>query len=155
MSQGVRSAGLLPYRFRNSLEVLIAHPGGPFFSGKDEDAWSLVKGIVESEEDEREAAAREFTEETGWEVTTEGWIPLGEITMRSRKVVVAWGVRRDFDLDSFRPGTFVLHGREYPEIDRVEWVGPETAREKLNPALETFVDRLEQHLSLNGSGSND
>jgi predicted NUDIX family NTP pyrophosphohydrolase len=155
MSQGVRSAGLLPYRFRDSLEVLIAHPGGPFFAGKDQGAWSLVKGIVEPEEDEREAAAREFTEETGWEVTTDGWVSLGEITMRSRKVVIAWGMRRDFDLETFRPGTFVLHGREYPEIDRVAWMDPGAARRKLNPALEAFIDRLEQHVSLNGSDSND
>ncbi len=149
MSRLVRSAGLLPYRIGDTLQVLIAHPGGPFFAGREDGAWSLVKGIVEEGEDDRETAAREFEEETGWAVTTRGWIPLGEATMKSRKVVIAWAVHHDFDLDTFQPGTFTLYGREYPEIDRVEWVSPEGARSKLNPALQAFIDRLEEHLDLN------
>lgn len=150
MSGLVRSAGLLPYRIDPSLEVLIAHPGGPFFARRDEGAWSLVKGVVEQGEDDRAAAAREFEEETGWMVATDAWIPLGETRMKSRKVVVAWAVRAEFDLDEFEPGTFRLHGREYPEIDRVVWVSPDEARVKLNPALGAFVDRLEEHVRLNG-----
>lgn len=149
MSRPVRSAGLLPYRTGSTLEVLIAHPGGPFFDGREKGAWSLVKGQVEPGEDERDAAAREFEEETGWPIPNTGWIPLGETTMKSRKVVVAWAVNSEFDLGTFEPGTFFLHGREYPEIDRVEWTVPHNARVKLNPALATFVDRLEEHLGLN------
>lgn len=152
MSRVVRSAGLLPYRFDDSLEVLVAHPGGPFWANRDEGAWSLVKGLVEPGEDERTAAAREFEEETGWNVSASEWIPLGKSRLKSRKVVIAWAVNQNFDPDELRPGTFELHGREYPEIDRVAWIKPDTARRKLNPAQVVFIDRLEEHLELNRDG---
>lgn len=150
MSRTVRSAGLLPYRLDDALEVLIAHPGGPWFEKKDAGAWSIVKGIVKEGESDEEAAGREFTEETGWAVPVGEWVSLGETTLRSRKVVLAWAIETDLDLDSFQPGTFVLHGREYPEIDRVVWTPPALAREKLNPAQVVFLDRLVDHLLLNG-----
>lgn len=150
MSVSVRSAGLLPYRLNQELEVLIAHPGGPWFDKRDAGSWSLVKGIVKEEEDDREAATREFEEETGWAPPGSGWVPLGETTLKSRKVVVAWAVETDFDLETFDPGTFTLYGSEYPEIDRVVWMAPDDAREKLNPAQTVFVDRLVDHLRLNG-----
>ncbi len=150
MSGSVRSAGLLPYRLHTDLEVLIAHPGGPWFEKRDEGSWSLVKGIVKEDEDDREAAIREFEEETGWTPPMSRWVPLGETTLKSRKVVVAWAVESDFSLDTFDPGTFSLYGREYPEIDRVGWMTPDRAREKLNLAQTVFVDRLETHLGLNG-----
>ncbi|HSM45507.1 MAG TPA: NUDIX domain-containing protein [Acidimicrobiia bacterium] len=132
--------------------MLIAHPGGPWFDKRDAGAWSLVKGIVKEGEgeDDEDAAAREFREETGWPAPAGTWVPLGETTLKSRKVVVAWAVHRDFDLDTFDPGTFTLYGREYPEIDRVAWMTPEEARAKLNPAQAVFVDRLVDHLDLNG-----
>jgi predicted NUDIX family NTP pyrophosphohydrolase len=148
----VRSAGLLPYRLGATLEVLIAHPGGPFWANRDEGAWSLVKGLIEPGEDERSAAAREFEEETGWSVSTSDWIALGETRLKSRKVVLAWAVEEDFDPRDLSPGTFLMHGREYPEIDRVDWMRPDAAKVKLNPALAVFVDRLEEHLELNGDG---
>ena len=151
MSRPVRSAGLLPYRVRANLEILVAHPGGPFFAGRDHGSWSLVKGMVKTGESDEETAAREFEEETGWPPPLNGWIPLGETVLRSRKVVVAWAIDQDFDIESFDPGTFTLHGQEYPEIDRVEWVRPERARVLLNTAQGVFVDRLETHLSLNGT----
>lgn len=150
MSGPVRSAGLLPYRLHSDVEVLVAHPGGPWFEKRDAGSWSVIKGIVKDDEEDREAAVREFEEETGWQPPTTGWVPLGETTLKSRKVVVAWAVETDFDLDTFDPGTFTLYGREYPEIDRVLWVTPDQAREKLNPAQNVFVDRLEAHLGLNG-----
>ena len=150
MSRPVRSAGLLPYRFGSGLEVLIAHPGGPWFANKDAGSWSLVKGIVKDGEADRGAAAREFEEETGWPAPDGEWIPLGESVMRSRKTVVAWGVEAELDLVTFEPGTFMLYGREYPEIDQVVWMTPSQARKKLNPAQTVFVDRLERHLGLNG-----
>jgi predicted NUDIX family NTP pyrophosphohydrolase len=150
MSVSVRSAGLLPYRSSLELEVLIAHPGGPWFEKRDAGSWSLVKGIVKEDEGDREAATREFEEETGWSPPRSGWLPLGETTLKSRKVVVAWAVETDFDLETFNPGTFTLYGREYPEIDRVVWMGPDDAREKLNPAQIVFVDRLMDFLELNG-----
>lgn len=146
----MRSAGLLPYRFDTDLEVLIAHPGGPWFARRDAGAWSVIKGIVNDDEPEEAAAAREFEEETGWVPPDEGWVPLGETTLKSRKIVVAWAVETDFDLATFDPGVFTLYGREYPEIDRVVWLGPGRAREKLNPAQTVFIDRLVEYLELNG-----
>ncbi len=151
MSRPVRSAGLLPYQVRTDLEVLVAHPGGPFFAGRDHGSWSLVKGMVRTDESDEEAAAREFEEETGWPPPPNGWIPLGETVLRSRKVVVAWAIDQKFDLGSFNPGTFSLHGREYPEIDRVEWVGPKQARVLLSTAQAVFIDRLETYLDLNST----
>ena len=130
--------------------MLIAHPGGPWFANRDAGSWSLVKGLVKDHEDDKEAAAREFLEETGWPAPEVEWVPLGETTMKSRKVVIAWAIEHDFDLTSFAPGLFTLHGRQYPEIDRVQWHEPSTARSKLNQAQGVFVERLEEHLRLNG-----
>ena len=148
MSGVVRSAGLLPYRLGNQLEVLIAHPGGPFFVHRDDGWWSIVKGIVEPGENQEETAAREFTEETGWVAPPPPWIPLGETTLKSRKVVTAWAVEADLDPAALVPGTFKMGRRRYPEIDRVEWVGSDLARVKLNAAQAVFIDRLESHLGL-------
>lgn len=150
MSGVMRSAGLLPYRFEDRLEILVAHPGGPWFAKRDAGAWSLVKGLVKDDESDEEAASREFEEETGWPAPEGGWVSLGETTMKSGKVVVAWAVEDDFDLETFDPGTFALHGREYPEIDRVLWMTPDEARVKLNPAQTVFVDRIVDYLGLNG-----
>lgn len=130
--------------------MLIAHPGGPWFEKKDAGSWSVIKGLVKDLEADEEAAAREFEEETGWPIPDGEWVPLGETTLKSRKVVVAWALEADFDLATFDPGTFTLYGREYPEIDRVVWMTPDEARDKLNPAQTVFIDRLEQHLDLNG-----
>ncbi len=147
----MRSAGLLPYRTEAGLEVLLAHPGGPFFADKDEGAWSIVKGVVESGEPDEVAAAREFEEETGWPAPRRDWVSLGEAVLRSRKVVVAWGVAEDFDPLNLKPGMFTMYGKQYPEIDRVEWMTPDQARRKLNPAQSIFIDRLEGHLGLDRS----
>jgi predicted NUDIX family NTP pyrophosphohydrolase len=152
MSGRVRSAGLLPYRVERGLEVLICHPGGPYFARKDHGWWSLVKGQVLVGEPDETAAAREFEEETGWIAPPRPWVPLGETTLKSRKVVVAWAVEHDFEVVDLRPGTFMLHGRPYPEIDRVEWVPPEAARLMLNAAQGVFIDRIEAHLGLNWQG---
>lgn len=102
----------------------------------------MVKGIVKEGEEDHAAAIREFTEETGWQVPHTEWIPLGETTLKSRKVVIAWGIEASFDVETFDPGTFTIYGREYPEIDRVVWMTPDNAREKLNPAQIVFLDRL-------------
>lgn len=129
--------------------MLVAHPGGPLWANRDQGAWSIVKGEVHPGEDDRLAAAREFEEETGWRAPLEGWVPLGETRLRSGKVVVAWAVEQDFDPSALAPGTFTMWGREHPEIDRVEWMIPDLARAKLNPAQTVLVDRLEAHLRLN------
>jgi predicted NUDIX family NTP pyrophosphohydrolase len=147
MSRPLRSAGLLPYRYASALELLICHPGGPYFARKDNGWWSIVKGIVEPDESDLEAAAREFEEETGWAAPGHPWIELGETTLKSRKVVVAYAVESDLDPATMVPGTFQIGARRYPEIDRVEWMTPEEARVKLNPAMGVFIDRLQSHLS--------
>lgn len=145
-----RSAGILPFRRREGIEVLVAHPGGPFWSSKDEGAWSIVKGLVEPGESDADAAAREFEEETGWRLEGER-LPLGEIRQRSGKLVVAWAVETDADPATLEPGTFTMewHGqtRSFPEIDRVTWVDPPTARRLLNPAQVPLLDRLLDHLA--------
>ena len=144
----MRSAGLLPYRLDTSVEVLIAHPGGPYFARRDEGWWSIVKGLVEPEETDYDAARREFTEETGWEVPQPPWIDLGETRLKSRKIVTAWAFAADYDPVDLVPGTFQMGSRHFPEIDRVVWMTPEQARVKLNQAQSVFIDRLLDALDL-------
>jgi predicted NUDIX family NTP pyrophosphohydrolase len=150
----VISAGILPYRFRQTLEVLIAHPGGPFWAGKDDGAWSVIKGLVEAEEDPRETARREFREETGWEPPPEPWIELGEVRLRSGKRVRVWAAAGDYDPATIEPGTFTttLRGKPatFPEIDRADWFDVDTARRKLNPAYGPILDALERQLAQGG-----
>lgn len=145
----MRSAGILPYRTTHeALEVLIAHPGGPFWARKDAGAWSVIKGVIEEGEEARVAAGREFREETGWEPPPEPWLELGEIQLRSGKLVVVWAAEADYDPESLQPGEFTatVGGKEveFPEIDKVAWFDLETARMKLNPAYEPILDRLER-----------
>lgn len=150
----MKSAGLLPFRRRPGLEVLVAHPGGPFWAKKDVGAWSVIKGLVEGEEDMVVAAAREFTEETGWDPPPGPWIELGQVRLRSGKMVVAWAAEADFDPAALQPGEFTmtLRGREvaFPEIDRVAWFDLSTARAKLNPVYGEFLDRLEREMGNSG-----
>lgn len=141
------SAGILPFRRTpKGVEVLIAHPGGPLWSKKDAGAWSIVKGEQDDDEDLTVTARREFEEETGWKVPDRPWLPLGEVTLRSGKRVVAWAVEADFDPDSLEPGAFTMRWRgrtvTFPEIDRVRWCPPEEAKRLLNPAQSPLVDRL-------------
>jgi predicted NUDIX family NTP pyrophosphohydrolase len=143
------SAGLLPFRRspEHGLQVLIAHPGGPFWARKHEGAWSVIKGLVEDDEDLIEAARREFNEETGWPVSRSSeLIHLDRVQLKSGKTVVAWAFEADFDPADLQPGTFEMewHGatRTYPEIDKVSWASPEDARTLLNPAQAAFIDHL-------------
>lgn len=132
----------------------MAHPGGPFWAKKDLGAWSVIKGLVEDEEDLQVAAAREFTEETGWDPPPGPWIDLGEVRLRSGKTVLAWAIEADFDPAGLEPGEFTmtLRGRDvtFPEIDRVEWFDLSTARSKLNPVYGEFLDKLERQVSDGG-----
>ncbi len=142
------SAGILAYRWRaETLEVLIAHPGGPFWAGKDDGAWSIPKGLVDAGEDLKDAAIREFAEETGCVVDDESVWPLGEVTLRSGKRVVGFAVENDCDPDLSVSNSFELEWpprsgvvRSFPEIDRIEWVTPDVAQLKLNPAQVWFVE---------------
>ena len=149
----MRSAGILLWR-PDPLEVLIAHPGGPFFAKKDLGAWSVPKGLVDLGEDEYVAACREFQEETGSVVPQGVPMPLGETQLRSNKTVVAWAVQGDFDPTQLVSNQFELEWpprsgqmQSFPEIDQVVWLPPEGAKRKLHSAQSVFVDRLMEHLS--------
>lgn len=137
---------MLPFRGWDHLEVMIAHPGGPYWARKDAGHWGLIKGEVGPGEDPLSAARREFIEETGWMPPDGEWIDLGSVTLRSGKLVRAYAVEADFDLASFVPGTFSMlwRGRrqDFPEIDRVIWSGLDEARRLLNPAQVPFLHRL-------------
>ena len=149
------SAGLLLFRRsgESAIEVLLAHPGGPFFARKDEGAWTLPKGEVAEGEDPHACALREFEEETGVRPSAEHFIPLGSIRQRGGKQVQAWAFEAEWQTGPVRSNTFTLEwpprsGRmqEFPEIDRLELFSLASARSKLNPAQVEFLDRLEQHL---------
>src|SRR6185436_19293573 len=111
------SAGIVLYRRRETgLEVLILHPGGPFWANKDDGAWSIPKGEFLEGEDPLAAARREFTEETGC-VAEGDFVPLLPLKQPSGKVVYAWVVQSECDPEHLRSNTFTFKGREYPEID--------------------------------------
>jgi predicted NUDIX family NTP pyrophosphohydrolase len=151
-----RSAGLLLYRHATdgALELLIAHPGGPFWSRRDEGAWTIPKGLLEDNETDLEVARREFREETGHEPPTDATLPLGEVHLASGKIVVGWAAEGDLDPATATSNTVEVEwpprtGRRIrvPEVDRVAWVSPDDARRLLNQAQAAFVDRLLQTLS--------
>ena len=149
------SAGLLLFRrVDDGVEVLVAHPGGPIWARRDSGAWSLPKGALDDGESALEAAYREFLEETGHPAPAGPAVDLGEVRMRSGKVVRGFGVEGDLDPTAIRsmlvevewpPKTGIVV--TVPEIDRVAWVRPGEARRRLNPAQATFVDRLLQVLA--------
>jgi predicted NUDIX family NTP pyrophosphohydrolase len=145
-----KSAGLLMYRRTGdgSLEVLIAHPGGPYWRGKDEGAWTIPKGEYDENEEPLAAAIREFGEETSFPVSPP-FLPLGAIVQKSGKRITAWAFEGDCDPARLRSNTFEIEwpprsGRmsSFPEIDRVEWLSPDAARRKINPAQCALLDRL-------------
>lgn len=146
------SAGILPYRL--PFEVLIAHPGGPFWERKHAGVWSVIKGEVDDGEGLLDAARREFSEETGWPAPAGEYVDLGEVKLRSRKLVRAWGVHADLDPSALEPGMFTMSWRgrvqQFPEIDRVVWADPSEAARLLNPAQVAFVRRLAERLGSDG-----
>jgi predicted NUDIX family NTP pyrophosphohydrolase len=145
-----RSAGVLLYRRSGGApEVLLVHPGGPFWARRDAGAWSIPKGEYEDGDDPLAAALREFEEETGTALQAGELRDLGEVKQKAGKVVKAWAAEGDLDADAVRSNTFTMEwpprsGRtaEFPEIDRAGWFGVEEAREKLNPAQAEFLERL-------------
>jgi predicted NUDIX family NTP pyrophosphohydrolase len=145
---------LLPYRIRaGRLEVLVAHMGGPFWANKDDGAWSIVKGEYDEREDAYAAARREFAEETGAQPPDGLALELGEIRQRGGKRIVAWAIESDFDASQIRSNTFAIEWprgsgqqREFPEIDRVEWVDSTTARRRLVKGQHELVQTLEHRL---------
>jgi len=139
-----RSAGILLFRRTRDLQVLLAHPGGPLHANKD--VWGVPKGEYDLGESAIDAAYREFAEETGQPVPAGPALDLGEVQQKGGKLVVCWAVEGDLDPDLAVSNTFRMlwRGRvqEFPEIDRVAWFDLDTARTKINPRQEPFLDRL-------------
>jgi predicted NUDIX family NTP pyrophosphohydrolase len=149
-----RSAGIVLHRSGASgLEVLLVHPGGPFWAKKDAGAWSIPKGEYEDGEDPLACALREFEEETGTRLDASDVVELGSIRQKGGKEVTAGAVAGDLDPSTVRSNTFVMEwpprsGRsaEFPEIDRAEWFSADVARSKLVAAQAELVDRLLQRV---------
>lgn len=146
----VHSAGLLLYRGAGAAaEVLIGHPGGPFWVRRDDGAWSIPKGEYDPDEDPWEAARREFAEELGCPAPDGPRLDLGTVRQPSGKMLTVFAVAADLDVGDFRSNTFTLEwpkgsGRlqEFPELDRVEWLPISAARNKLLKGHRVFLDRL-------------
>ncbi len=148
-----RSAGILLFRQDSQLEVLLAHPGGPFWRNKQRGAWSIPKGLVDPGEDEQTAALREFAEETGCLLEPGRLVPLGEVQLRSRKTIVAWACRGDLDPAALESTSVRMEwprdsGRviEFPEIDQVRWCTLEEAAVLLNEGQLPLLGRLKEYL---------
>ena len=142
------------YRFRPELEVFIVHPGGPFWKNKDESSWSIPKGELEEGEDLLSVAKREFMEETDLKIDSESFIQLGNVTLKSGKIVHAWAFEGDWSgllmCQSYmnlewppRSGKFI----KFPEVDKASFFSPEIAKKKINPAQRELIDKLEAVLS--------
>ena len=143
-----QSAGLLLYRQRGAPEVLLGHPGGPFWSKKDDGAWTIPKGLISHCETPLAAARREFAEETGYRPRGKA-LALGEARQPGGKLVHVWAVEDDWDAAKLRSNSFEMEwppksGRrqEFPELDRAAWFTLGEARRKILKAQAVFLDRL-------------
>lgn len=149
MAKTAESAGILMYRKRErDIEVLLVHPGGPFWRNRDAGAWTIPKGEIEPGESIDYAARREFAEELGV-VPTGALLSLGSVRQKAGKIVHGFAMEGDFDLARFASNLFEMEwpprsGRieSFPEVDRAEWQSIVAAREKINPAQILFLDRL-------------
>ena len=149
-----RSSGILLYRGRGTkLELLLVHPGGPFWAKKDQRAWSIPKGEYELGEDSLAVARREFEEELGSPPPEGSFIELGELVQPSRKVITAFAGQGDFDPAKLTSNHFKMEwppesGRKqsFPEVDRAAWFMTAEAREKIQPGQAPFIDCLLQRL---------
>jgi predicted NUDIX family NTP pyrophosphohydrolase len=149
-----QSAGLLLFRVvAGNLEVLLVHPGGPFWARKDDGSWSIPKGELSEGEDPFEAAIREFKEELGSSVTRKA-IPLKPLRQPSGKIIYAWGVNGDFDTTTLKSNTFSMEWppksgqqREFPEVDRAAWFEIEEAKRKIHQGQVPLIEELERMVS--------
>ena len=143
------SAGLLMYRIKDGgIQVLLAHPGGPFFQNKDDGAWSIPKGEPDADEDLLLTAQREFEEETGIKPTGP-FVPLNPIQQKGGKVVHAWAFEGDCDTAAIKSNTFTMEWppkserqMEFPEIDRAEFFDLDTAKTKIKAGQEALIEEL-------------
>lgn len=150
------SAGILLYReVAGEPQVLLVHPGGPYWAKRDLGAWTIPKGECEEGEESRDCALRELAEELGAapELDAATLIELGSVRQKSGKVVAAWAGEADFDPATLRSNTFEVEWpprsgerRSFPEVDRAEWFEPELARRKVLPAQAELIDRLCERL---------
>jgi predicted NUDIX family NTP pyrophosphohydrolase len=151
------SAGILMYRRSGlRLQVLLVHPGGPYWRRKDDGAWSIPKGEMDGEEDAIAAARREFAEETGV-ILDQPLEPLGEIRQRAGKRVIAFAVKGDLDVHAIRSNTFEIEWpprsgkmQAFPEVDRAEWFDLAAAHAKILDGQRPLLDRLAELVGLSG-----
>src|SRR4051794_11916367 len=144
-----QSAGLLVYRKRSStIEVLLVHPGGPFWINKDLGAWSIPKGEFSENEIPLEVAKREFLEEIGATIDGE-FLPLSPVKQRGGKVIYAWAVEADLDVSQVKSNTFTIEWpprsgklQEFPEVDRAEWFEMDMASQKINKAQSELLRQI-------------
>lgn len=149
--QGVQSAGLLMCkRTAAGLQVLLVHPGGPFWARKDRGAWTIPKGLVHDGEPLLQAAQREFLEETGLQPPSVGFVSLGSVTQKAGKLVHAWALAGDCNPAELRSNQFQIEWpprsglrQSFPEVDRAEFFDLPTAALKILPAQQPFLDRLQ------------
>jgi predicted NUDIX family NTP pyrophosphohydrolase len=150
-----QSAGILVYRLvPASLEVLLVHPGGPFWAKKDDGAWFIPKGEIEPDEEPRAAAYREFREELGMAPPAGEPLELGTVKNKSGKLIHAWALAGDLSLDGFVSNKFELEWppksgkkREFPEVDRAQYFAVDLAVQKMHPAELPLVERLLRQLA--------
>ena len=147
------SAGILAYRVRGEPEVLLAHPGGPYWAKKDAGVWTIPKGLADTGEDLLAAARREFTEETGFTASAP-FLPLGAVKQKSGKIVHGFACEGEFDPEQLSSNTFEIawppksgQRKSFPEIDRVAWFGLAAAREKILTYQLPFLVALEDLVS--------
>lgn len=149
-----KSAGLLAYRLRDCvLQVLLVHPGGPFYARKDAGFWSIPKGEYSDDEEPLDVAKREFEEETGNQICSDAFLQLSPVRLKNGKEIKAWAVAADFDQCFIRSNEFEMEWpprsgkkRSFPEVDKAEWFTVEEARDKLNPAQVALVLELADKL---------
>ena len=149
--RSAQSAGLILYRQRDGgVEILLVHPGGPFWQRRDDGVWSIPKGEFAENEVGVEVARREFQEELGTAAPRGEPTPLGDVRQAGGKTVHAWALPGDLDVAAVTSNTFEIEWpprsgkmQAFPEIDRAAWFDLDTARRKLLPAQRAFVDRLE------------
>jgi len=155
----VESAGLVLYRVRDGRpEVLLVHPGGPFWKRRDAGAWSIPKGEIEDGEVAVDVARREFKEELGHDAPAGDLVPIGSVRQAGGKLVRAWAARGDVDADRIVSISFTMEWpprsgtmQEFPEVDRAAWFDLATARQKILPAQVVFLDRLAEMLGAAGA----
>ena len=144
-----KSAGIVLYRLNNNyLEVFLVHPGGPYWQGKEEGAWSIPKGEFTDGEDPLTTAKREFKEETSFIIDGQ-FIDLGQVQQKSGKLVLAWAVEGDIEASKIKSNTFrqewpYKSGKwhSFPEVDKGAWFSFSDAQIHINPAQFTFLERL-------------